>query len=39
MKGIVFSEFISMVETVFSEDMVDDLIDATNPASGGSIPL
>ncbi|MEE4243915.1 MAG: heme NO-binding domain-containing protein, partial [Kangiellaceae bacterium] len=36
MKGIVFSEFVEMVEDKFGEDMMDDLIDATNPASGGS---
>lgn len=36
MKGIVFREFTNMVEDVFSSDMVDDLIDATNPASGGA---
>lgn len=35
MKGIVFCEFIEMVNTQFSEEMSDDLIDATDPASGG----
>jgi hypothetical protein len=36
MKGLVFTEFMDMVEDKFGEDMVDDLIDATDPASGGS---
>jgi hypothetical protein len=36
MKGVVFTEFFGMVEQVFSADMVDDLIDATTPASGGA---
>ncbi len=36
MKGIVFAEFNEMVEEKFGMDMVDDLIDATDPASGGA---
>lgn len=36
MKGVVFTEFFGMVEAQFSADMVDDLIDATEPASGGA---
>lgn len=36
MKGIVFTEFMDMVETRFGADMVDDLIEATHPESGGS---
>lgn len=36
MKGLVFTEFMEMVEGKFGEDMVDDLIDATDPDSGGS---
>lgn len=36
MKGIVFTEFLQMVEDVFSANMVDDIIDETNPASGGA---
>lgn len=36
MKGIVFNEFINMVETVFDEDMVDDIMDSVDLASGGA---
>lgn len=36
MKGLVFTEFMEMVESKFGDDMMDDLIDATNPDSGGS---
>ena len=36
MKGIVFTEFAEMVENSFDADMMDDLIDATDPASGGA---
>ncbi|MDT0584056.1 heme NO-binding domain-containing protein [Brumicola blandensis] len=36
MKGIVFTEFSTMVESLFGEDMLDDLLDATDPASGGA---
>ena len=36
MKGVVFTEFFSMVEEVFDADMVDHLIEATNPSSLGA---
>lgn len=36
MKGVVFTEFMTMVEDQFGIDMVDDLIDSTDPASGGA---
>lgn len=36
MKGIVFTEFANMVEEGFGMDMMDDLIDETDPESGGS---
>lgn len=36
MKGLVFTEFTSMVEEKFGEDMVDDLIDESEPESGGA---
>ncbi len=36
MKGVIFTEFLGMVENAFSADMVDDLIDATNPPSQGA---
>lgn len=36
MKGMVFTEFLDMVEETFSIDMVDDIIDAANPKSGGA---
>lgn len=36
MKGIVFREFTDMVENQFGESMVDDLIETTQPISGGS---
>ncbi|MFC3120386.1 heme NO-binding domain-containing protein [Agaribacter flavus] len=36
MKGLVFTEFLEMVEATFGDDMVDTLIDNTNPASGGA---
>jgi hypothetical protein len=35
MKGIVFTEFLEMVENCYSADMVDDIIDASQLASGG----
>ena len=35
MKGIVFTEFIELVETKFGEQMVDDLLDNANLPSGG----
>ena len=36
MKGIVFSEFLDMVEAEFSADMVDDIIDDSELPSGGA---
>lgn len=36
MKGMVFTEFLEMVESKFSADMVDDIIDDAAPASGGA---
>lgn len=36
MKGMVFTEFLEMVETKFSTDMVDNILDEANPASGGA---
>lgn len=36
MLGIVFTEFMEMVETQFSEDLLDDVLDSCNLASGGS---
>lgn len=36
MKGMVFTEFLDMVEDKFSADMVDDIIDDANPASGAA---
>jgi len=36
MKGLVFTEFSTMVEANFGADMVDDLIDETEPESGGA---
>ena len=36
MKGVVFTEFMEMVESAHGVDMVDDLIEATSPASGGA---
>jgi len=36
MKGMVFTEFMEMVENRFSPDMVDDIIDDAQPASGGA---
>jgi hypothetical protein len=36
MKGLVFTEFFDMVESVFDADMVDTLIDETNPSSEGA---
>lgn len=36
MKGIVFTEFMDMVEQRWGLEMVDELIDATNPASNGA---
>ncbi|MFN8020186.1 MAG: heme NO-binding domain-containing protein [Acidimicrobiales bacterium] len=36
MKGVVFTEFFGMVAGLLGDDMVDDLVDATAPASGGA---
>ena len=36
MKGMVFTEFLEMVENTFSMDMVDDIIEEANPPSGGA---
>ena len=36
MKGIVFTEFLDMVETTISADMVDDVIEAARVPSGGA---
>jgi hypothetical protein len=36
MKGMVFTAFLDMVESQFSADMVDDILDDANPASGGA---
>lgn len=36
MKGIIFTEFLAMVEEKFSLDMVDHLIDHSNLDSGGA---
>lgn len=35
MKGIVFTEFLEMVESRFSLDMVDDILDDCSLGSGG----
>lgn len=35
MKGIVFTEFLEMVEQRFSADLADDIIEAANLPSGG----
>lgn len=36
MKGVVFTEFLDMVEMMFSPDMVDGIIDDAATSSGGS---
>lgn len=36
MKGVVFTEFLEMVEQHFNADMVDDIIAQANPSSGGA---
>jgi hypothetical protein len=36
MKGLVFTEFMEMVESTFSADMVDDIIDDSELPSGGA---
>ena len=35
MKGVIFTEFIEMVEEMFSMDMVDEIIEKANLPSGG----
>ncbi|MEB4593276.1 heme NO-binding domain-containing protein [Candidatus Thiothrix sp. Deng01] len=35
MKGLVFTEFLEMVESSFSAEMADDIIDGSELASGG----
>lgn len=35
MKGVIFTEFLELVETKFGIDMVDDIIDACDLPSGG----
>jgi len=36
MKGMVFTEFLEMVESRFSIDMVDSIVEDAAPASGGA---
>lgn len=36
MKGVIFTEFLDMVETKFSADMVDDIIDDADLPSDGA---
>jgi len=36
MKGVVFTEFLEMVESKFSADMVDDIIAGANLPDGGA---
>lgn len=36
MKGVVFTELFEMVSALFGEDMVDDILDDCDLASGGS---
>jgi hypothetical protein len=36
MKGIVFTEFLELVEAKFGIEMVDEIIEASNLQSGGS---
>lgn len=36
MKGVVFTEFLDMVEDAYSADMVDDIVDAADLPSGGA---
>jgi len=35
MKGIVFTEFLDLVETKFGLEVVDEIIETAQPASGG----
>ena len=34
-KGILFTEFLELIETQFGADMLDSVLDEVNPASGG----
>lgn len=36
MKGLVFTEFMEMVEDKFGDEMVENIIEASNLASGGA---
>lgn len=36
MKGIVFTEFMELVETAYGMEMVDRIIELVNPPSGGA---
>lgn len=36
MKGMIFTEFFSLVESAFGADMVDDIIDDANLPNGGA---
>ena len=36
MKGIIFTEFLDMVEKKFSIETVDHIIEVSNLSSGGS---
>lgn len=36
MKGLVFVEFLEMVEERFSPDIAQEIVDAANPPSGGA---
>ena len=36
MKGLVFTEFMDMVETAYGLDMLEHLLNETQPASGGA---
>ncbi|MDA1265814.1 MAG: heme NO-binding domain-containing protein [Planctomycetota bacterium] len=36
MKGIVFTEFLDLVETAFGYETVDEILIEANPASGGA---
>ena len=36
MKGVVFTEFLELVEEKFGYEMVDQIIEETSPASKGS---
>lgn len=35
MKGVVFTEFLEMVETAYSPDLADDIIESSDLPSGG----